>query len=78
MLVERIERMLDEGRSPDEIRRALRAEGEHSETEIRVALREAQSIDADLDELEELFAEEDERHAHDETKPSIEEQRRGD
>ena len=78
MLVERIERMLDEGRSPDEIRRALRAEGEHSETEIRVAMGEAQSIDTDLDELEELFEEEDERHAHDEGRPSIEEQRRGD
>jgi hypothetical protein len=78
MLVERIERMLDDGRSPEEIIRALRAEGEHSDTEIRVALREAQSIDTDLDGLAELFEEEDERHASDETRPSIEEQRRGD
>jgi hypothetical protein len=78
MLVERIERMLDEGRSPEEIRRALRAEGERSDAEIRVAMKTAQSVDADLDEVEELFEEEDERHAHDQRRVSIEEQRRGD
>ncbi len=78
MLVERIERMIDEGLSATEILRVLQSEGEHSRGEIRMALRRAESIDADLDELDELFAEEDRRHAHDETIISPEEQRRGD
>jgi DNA-binding transcriptional MerR regulator len=78
MLVERIEQMLDQGRSVQEIQRTLESEGKHSRGEIIAALRQAESIDADLDELEQLFREEDERHAHDQRVISPEEQRRGD
>lgn len=78
MLVERIEKMLDEGCSAADIRRTLEAEGEHSRAAITVALKEALSVETDLDELDEVFEEEERRHAHDQRRISAEEQRRGD
>ncbi len=71
MLAERIEEMLDEGFSANQIQRALEAEGGHSRAEIQMAMKREKSIESDLDEL-------DEYDAHDQTRVDPEAQKRGD